>query len=59
MRLEVLLVRIVVSLFVSWLLLRLFFEGGGPVAIVGFAGLMVGAAYIVEQMKKDRADEQT
>ena len=42
----------------AWLLLRLFFEGGGAVAVLGFAALMVGAAYIVEWMKRDRTKEQ-
>jgi hypothetical protein len=58
MRLDVLALRVVLAMAAAWLLLRLFFEGGGPVAIIGFAALMVGAAYIIEWMKRDRTKEQ-
>jgi hypothetical protein len=58
MRIEVLLIRLVLGLVGAWLLLRFFFEGGGPVAVVSFAALMVAASYIVEWMKRDRAKEQ-
>lgn len=58
MRLDVLVIRVVLAVIGAWLLLRLFFEGGGAVAVLGFAALMVGAAYIVEWMKRDRTKEQ-
>ncbi len=58
MKLGILAMRAAMALVIAWLLLRLFFEGGGPVAIVGFAGLMVAAAYIIEWMKRDRVEEE-
>jgi len=58
MRSQILAVRIVLALLGSWLLLRLFFEGGGPTAIIAFAALILGATYIVEWMKRDRAEEE-
>ncbi|MFH0810245.1 MAG: hypothetical protein V2A77_07245 [Pseudomonadota bacterium] len=58
MNLQVFLMRAVIGVLAAWTLLGFFSKGTGWVAILSLAALLVGAAYIIERMKRDRGNEK-